>query len=193
MSNTLPIIQKELPAVQQIISTMEIVDSESLIHATTYLSQANKYLDSLVEEREKVTKPLNEALKAERARFKPVETSLNDVISILRAKMAIYQSNLVRAQQQAQAKVAAKVQSGYIKTETAVNKLEAMPVIEKEIATAEGLVQFAEVKKFEVISMKELPIEYHIPNEVDIRREMKLGNELPGVKYWTEQQPRNYR
>ena len=81
--------------------------------------------------------------------------------------------------------------------ETAISKLEALPVTEKEQSTSEGLVQFADVKCFEVINLAllthETGVEYILPNDTLIRKAMKEGRELPGVKYWTEKQPRNYR
>ena len=38
-----------------------------------------------------------------------------------------------------------------------------------------------------------LPIEYHLPDMVAVRKVMKEGKKLPGIRYWTEQRPRNTR
>lgn len=193
MSIELIKIEKELHPIAEQATTLEIVDDITLKTGVELLSKLNQYNDSMQEEKEKVTKPLNEALRAERLRFKPLESVYTLAIEAIRAKMTQYQSNLVRERLEAQNKLASKVTSGYMKPETAVSKLENLAVVEKEVATSNGLVQFAEVKKFEVVDMTLLPLKYHLPDEVAIRKEMKEGREIVGVKYWIEQQPRNYR
>ena len=189
----LTVIEKELSTIKKQTTTIAITDDITLKQAVSLLSILNKHLDALVEDRERITKPINASLKEIRAKYKPSSDALESLIASLRAKMTQYATEQAKALETAQNKIASKVSSGYLKPETAISKLEALPVTEKEQSTAEGLVQFADVKCFEVVSMQDLPIEFHIADEVAIRKEMKLGNELSGVRYWTEKQPRNYR
>ena len=62
----LTIIQKSLSPLAAEAKTLKIKDLGSLKMATEILSKLNKLNDRIREEKERVTKPLNEALKAER-------------------------------------------------------------------------------------------------------------------------------
>ena len=76
MNQELQITEKHISPIQAKVNDLAIVGSESLVIATEYLSQINKYLDVLTEEKEKLTKPLNATLKEIRARYKPSEEAL---------------------------------------------------------------------------------------------------------------------
>jgi hypothetical protein len=193
MKTQLTVIEKEISPIAVSAISLEIVDDTTLKQGVSLLSILNKYLDALVEDREKLTKPINESLKQIRAKYKQPSDALESLIASLRTKMTLYATEQAKALETAQNKIASKVSTGYLRPETAISKLEALPVTEKEQSTPEGLVQFADVKCFEVVSIKDLPIEYHTADEVAIRKEMKAGKELSGVRYWTEKQPRNYR
>lgn len=194
------ITTKELSITPRIIAPivavangLEIVDNVSMKVAVETLSEINKRLDFVVEWKEKKTKPLNEALKVIRAETKPIETELENAKENLRTKMTIFQTEQVRVQKEEQAKIADRVSHGTLKIETGVKKLSEIDVVEKEVATDAGLVQFAEVKCFEVTNLASVPVDYILPNEVAIRNAMKLGKEIAGVRYYVEMQPRNYR
>jgi hypothetical protein len=193
MKTQLTVIEKEISPIAVQATKLEIVDDATLKTATSLVSTLNKFLDSLIEDRERLTKPINESLKQIRAKYKPNSEALESLITGLTAKINKYGNDQAKLLATAQNKLASKVSSGYLRPETAISKLEALSVTPKEISTDEGLIQFADVKKFEVISMKDLPIEYHLVDETGIRKEMRLGKELPGVRYWTEKQARNYR
>jgi hypothetical protein len=144
-------------------------------------------------EKEKVTKPLNEALRAERARFKPLETLYNDAIGAIRAKMIKYQTELIRTQREAQEKIASKLASGYLKPETAVSKLEAIPEVSKEHATEAGLVQFREIQRLKVNDITKIAKEYFDLNEQRLLKALKDGTLVEGAEIEIIQTPVNYR
>lgn len=193
MTNDLTTIEKELHPIAQQATILEIVDDSTLKAGVELLSRLNQYNDSMQAEKEKVTKPLNEALKAERLRFKPLESVYNDAITIVRSKMTIYQSALVKAQQEAQNKLASKVSSGYMKPETAVTKLENLPTVEKEHATDVGLVQFREKKQLLITNQMLIPREYLMPDEDKIMKDLKDSKVISGCELETIQVPVNYR
>jgi hypothetical protein len=193
MTKELKVIEKELAPIATQAQSIEVTSEITLKEATSLVSILNKHLDSLIEDRERLTKPINESLKQIRLKYKPASEALESLIASLTAKINKYGNDQAKLLATAQAKLASKVSTGYMKPETAISKLEALPVTPKETSTSEGLIQFADVKKFEVVDITLLPMKYHTVDETAIRKEMRLGNELPGVKYWTEKQARNYR
>jgi hypothetical protein len=185
--------ENQISPVAEQASTLSIVDDTSLKLGVELLSRLNQFNDNITEEKEKVTTPLNQALKAERSRWKPLETLYNDAISTIRSKMVTYQTALVKAQQEAHTKLASKVSSGYMKPETAVNKIENLPAVEKEHATDAGIVQFREKKQLKIVDATQIPIEYRMIDENAILDAFKRGLSVPGCEIEIIQVPVNYR
>ncbi len=187
--------QKKVSALASQVESLEIVDATSMQSGVVILSNMNKYMDSVKEQKEKLTKPINESLKNIRAMFKPLETTYEIAIEALRGKMTKFQTESVAKARIEEQKIADRVGSGtgHLKIETAIKQIEKVETPEKEISTTSGLVQFVETKKFEVTNLAAVPVDYILPNEVAIRNAMKLGKEIPGVRYYTEMVPRNFR
>lgn len=160
--------------------------------AVSLLSQLNKYADNVQKKKEALTKPLNLALKNIRAMFKEVEEKYEEGIENLRMRMSVYQTSALKRQKEEEEKIAEKIAEGKISIEKAVEKLEDVNITEK-IETKDGDVKFITVNKFEVMDLTLLPIEYHVADEVKIRKAYNEGIQLPGVRYWEEQSVRNYR
>ncbi len=186
---------KELDKYVEQAQGLKIATPEDMVAATAFLSTLNKFNDKITGEKEKVTKPLNAALSAERARWKPLETKLGAAIDLVRRAMTTYQTAAVAAQKKQEDSIVNRVGEGRgkITAETAVRKLEDVVVPDGTVATDAGAVQFRSVKKFEVMDVTMLPKEYLLPNETMIREAMKQGKELPGVRYYEEQVPYNSR
>ncbi len=108
------IIDEIKPALTS-MAQIKIVDEKSMTGATEVLSQANKYLKDLIADKEKITKPINESLKAIRAKYKPIETQLEDIISNIRSSMTKYQTEQIRLQREEEEKIAERVAKGTLK------------------------------------------------------------------------------
>lgn len=188
-------LKKKVQTLADKVGSLEIKNAEDLKNAVSILSQMNQYADSVKEKKELLTKPLNEALKAARDMFKPIEETYDDAIQSLRSKMSAYQTEQVRIQKEEETKIANRIGEGKgkLKIEKAMKKMESVVVPSKEVASTQGLVQFREVKKFEVVDIKALPLEYLMPNEALIQKAMKEGKELKGVRYFIDLVPVNYR
>lgn len=192
---------KELEIIKEIqplafkAQSLEINNPESLKEATSILSRLNKLNDSVDEERSKVLRPLLEATKAERARWKPAEEYYKSAIEAIRLKMTQYQTNLVQENKAKEEAIASRIGEGKgsYKFETAVRKIENLPTIEKETATEEGLVQFREKKQLKVTDITLIPDLYWRINEELILNDLKNGLPVPGVEIEIIQVPVNYR
>lgn len=180
-----------LPDEAQVV--ISIKSQEDMTRATAILSTLNKYLDYLTEQKEKLTKPLNSALKEIRSRYKEPETKLENKINEIRRMMTEYQTRQIAIQQKKEAELAKKVEEGKLSIEKASERLNNLPSVPTNTVTNAGSVKFKPIKKFKVVSLAELPIEYHLANESAIRTAMLEGTELQGVQYYVEQVPYNSR
>lgn len=172
-----------------------IIDDKSLTQGVKMLSQLNKWNDQVMEEKEKLTKPLNATLKEIRGRYKPIEELLETAINSIRGKMITFQTERTNKQKEEEAKITDRIGEGKgkLKIETATKKLEDLGEVDTKFEGDNGSVKFKVDRKFEVVDLSKLPVEYHLADEVKIRKVMKAGIELEGVKYWDEQIPYNSR
>lgn len=190
------VVQKSISPIIKQAEELVITNPEELKASVEILTTLNQWNDQVTEDKEKLTKPLNATLKEIRGRYKPIEVELETAIDSVRGKMSTYQTKALKERQEAEAAIAERVGEGkgHLKIETAVKQIEGLdPVDNRVVGIDDGAVAFVEVKKFEVTDLALLPIEYHLADEGKIRFVMKEGMELPGVKYWTEQSPRNFR
>lgn len=190
------VIEKSLTPVIKQAEELKITNSEELKASVELLTTLNQWNDRVTEDKEKLTKPLNATLKEIRGRYKPLEEQLETAITSVRSQMTSYQTQALKDRQDAEMKIAERVGEGkgHLKIETAVKQIEGLEAVESSVVGVDdGAVAFVEVKKFEVVDLSLLPLEYHLSNESKIRFVMKEGTELPGVRYWTEQSPRNFR
>lgn len=185
MTKELILIKKEIPK----IKVPTIKNTSDLTSAVETLSRANKHLDNLTTEKEKLTKPLNQTLKEIRTRYKPLEEQLDFIITSIRQKITIYQTGVENKRLEKENKITQDVIEGKIDLERAVNKMSSIATIEK-IETESGSLKFKTVRKFKVVDIKKVPYEYLLLNETLVRQ---TEDKIPGIEYWNEQIPINHR
>lgn len=188
-------ILKEIEPIAKQAETLEITNNESLKEATSLLSRLNKYNDDIIEEMERITVPAREIIKREQSRWKPAMTYYKTGIEAIRLKMKTYQTNLVNSQQQDKQRIASRIGEGkgHLKVETAIKQLETLPIIEKETATEEGLVQFREKKQLKITNLSTIPDLYWHVSEDMLLEDLKKGFIIPGAEIEIIQVPVNYR
>lgn len=184
--NSIEIIKESAPIIKQ-VQALSINTSQDLIPATDLLSKINKYADLLKKDRLSLTAPLEESLSLIRAKYTPTEKLLKEAVAHIKELMGSFQTEQLRIQREAEAKIVAKVESGYIKPETAISKMEAVEQVDNKVASEAGSVNFREEKDFEVVDISKVPEKYLLPNMVELRIAMKAGLEIPGCKYFTKQ------
>lgn len=188
-------VEKEVSPIASEAFNMQIKNEEDKAKASEVLSRLNKWNDSVVKNREKITKPLNQALKEVRAGYKPLETMLEDAIKVVKGKIGEYQTHALEALKGEQERISGRVGSGsgYLKVDTAVRQIEGLDKPLQSVVTDNGEVKFRTVKKFEVIDVRLLPVNYLLADEVKIRKAMLEGVLVEGVRYWEEQSVVNSR
>jgi len=194
-TTTIEIVNKESAPLIKEGQSFKITSPEDMSKSAELLSRCNRYLDSLTLEKEKVTKPLNEALKEVRGRYKPVETALTSTIAALRSEQSRYQTEQVRIQREAEAKIAARVKEGKgnLKIETAVKKLAEVDRPEVVVATESGALKFRTSQVLKVVDLAKIPKSYFDLNESRLTKDLKAGKTIPGAELEEVQTPVNYR
>jgi len=189
------VIEKEMaPIVKQAIS-MKIANPNDMTEATEVLSKLNIFSDRMQEEKERITKPANEILKAERSRWKPLETMYDNATTHLRSLISAYQTEQVRKQREEEAKIAARVGEGKgkLKIETAVRKMGEVDAPLEKVSTESGMLKFREDKKLKITDAAKIPREYLVVDEKKVLEALKAGIEVKGAEIELIQVPINFR
>ena len=181
-------IKARVTRMEGAVLALRINNEKTLNEAVKILSGIKDVARQVKEKKEEITKPLNAALVAARALFRPMEAQCEEAERQVKHDIVVYNVELEAARTLKEAELAARVEAGTLKVETAAKKLEAVPTAITHHEAEKGEITIRKVKKFKVVDLSKLPIEYHLPDETAIRRIMNAGTELPGVEYWLEDQ-----
>lgn len=189
------VLEREISPIVESARGLEIVDADGMGVGVEMLSRLNQFNDRVVEEKEKITKPLNEALKVERARWKPIETVVLEAIAVVRGKMSQYQTAEVLRAREEEKRIAERVGEGKgkFKVETAVRKLGEIEVAEEKVVSGSGMVKFREDKVLVVVDEKLIPREYLVVDEKAVRGALLEGKKVPGAVLEVKMVPLNFR
>ena len=157
------------------------------------LSLLNKELKRITAHKEEKTKPINAALKAIRADYKPFEEQLESAIALERKCISVYQTEQKRIADAEAKKIDDRIGEGKGKftMATAARKSGEIERPEEVVKTNVGQVSFKTVRKFELVDIKLVPHEYLEVNETLVRSALKENKELPGFRYFDEEVPIN--
>ncbi len=192
---SLEIITNEVSPVVKDAQDVKIENAKDMERATFMLSRLNQMNDKVVEEREKVTVPLNQALKAERGRWKPIETILGGAIDHVRGVMGAYQTRMVNEQREEEARIAARVGEGKgkLKVETAIRQMDEVEKPAERVETNAGVVKFRTDKVLKIVDETLIPHEYYDLNEKRVLDALKEDKDVPGTVIEEIQVPINHR
>lgn len=170
------------------IAELVISDQKGLEDATDILARIKQMAKIIKERKEKITKPLNDALRSARELFAPFEQRTDEAERVVKGKILTYQQEVNRKAAEEEAKIAKKVEEGKIKFETGAKKIEQIERVENKVEGKKGFVQMRKIKKFEITDAGKLPRKYLVPDMVAIREDaVKNGIEIPGVRVYEEE------
>lgn len=200
MTKELAIAKKTLPIVEE-AKKVVIKNDKDMTKATEILSRLNKAADAADAEKNKVMRPLLDAVNAERGRWKPLETELKAGIDHIRKVMTVYRTEQKKTADEEAARIEARVGSGKgkLKAETAIAKMADIEQPEENIIADSGMVKFRTVNVFEIEDIGQI-LDATGLQFIDVSLKMraveealKRGEKIPGIKYSTEERPVNSR
>jgi len=189
------IVKKQAEEVSDQVLSLKITDEKTMTEATELLSRISKQADAITTEKEKVTKPINAALLAERKRWKPMEDSLKKAGEYLRKQMSVYQTAMLKAADAEKEKIAARVGvgKGNFKIETAAAKMNQVIVPEAKVSGVSGSVSFTDDYDITVVNAQEVPAKFLEVKISDIKKALKAGETVPGITFEMIKVPINRR
>lgn len=178
----LQIVKQNTAKAMSAAEALVVAKDEDLATATELLTKINLAGDMIKKRKEEITKPLNEALKSARDLFRPLEDAQQTAKGIVAQKMVDYKRVVDEARRKEQERLAARVEKGTMKMETAQRKMDEIPEEQKSVKTEVGTVSFKEVPVPVIVDVTKIPREYLVPDMVAINKAVKAGIEIPGIK-----------
>lgn len=166
-----------------------IADDPSYDKAVEKLAQVKTYIKDIEKQRKKITDPLNTAMKETNALFKPTREKLEKTRDLLAGGILDYRREQERIEAEKQAELEAKVESGEMDFDDALDATMDAPQLEKTQTTKWGNTTVRTIRDIEVVDLTQIPKEYFELNISRLRADV-LGNksagiegkEIPGVK-----------
>ena len=195
MTNQNEKIAEESQQLSTVAKSLVIDSAETMQSGTELLSQTNKMLDRIKEQKETVLKPLREAQKAENARWKPMEDELKPIVADLRKKLGDYQRIELERKEAEEAKIAARMKpgKGNLKADTAIRKMGDIDGPEEKIKTESGGLSFRKKQVLKITSREMIPKKFWIVDEDSVFVSLKEGTKVPGAALDFEMVPVNKR
>ena len=186
----LAIIQKNVSSASGAAQALIIKDQKGLEKAIDVLSKIKSIGKQIKERMEAPVKRAYQAykdIKAEQEKtFGAMLSSYEEAEQIAKGKILDYQQEVDRAAREAEEKLAARVERGTMRPETASKKMEDIERVDTTVQSKGGAVQFRTVQRFEIIDKAKLPMEYLTPDLPAIRGALFQGIKLEGVRYYEE-------
>ena len=187
---------KELVAAQQGLSkaaqyatAIVIKEDKDLKTAAVALEKIKNYGDVVKAEKEKITKPANEVLKAARDFFNPIEKIWRDAEGIIRNKMGEYQTKKEIEARKQEVKIEKQFEAGKITSEKAAEKLEDVKPV-NTVEAKETTLKFVTHREMEITDINLIPDEYWEVDMVKLRKAViGAGLQVQGTKVVETKRP----
>ena len=176
----------ELTKVEKYNDSLAVTSQESYEAALKEGQEINHILKTITDRKEQITKPLNAALKSARELFKPLEERAEIAIQIIKNKMLAWTHEETRKAEEAKQKLAARVDKGTMRADTAVRKMDEIIAPEKTVVIESGSATTVVRKAYRVVDKTKIPLEFMEPDMVRIKQEFRAGRPVDGVEEYEE-------
>jgi len=133
-------------------------------------------LENLVkEEKEKYTHPAQQIINEARAKYLPYEKMCTEAEKQLKAKTGIYMTAVAYARRLKEEAIAKRAETGNIKEETAVRKMEELGEEQKSVSTGNSQIQRKMIRTAFIMDREKVPHEYWDLNESRAKKAALAG------------------
>ena len=154
-----------------IIIPQKITTITQLEEAQALRTELKKQLKAVTDEKDKVSRPLLDAISAERARFAPYIKKYEDAILKISQLLSEYQTEQLKLQKQKEEKI---LSDGRLKTETVITRL-------AEVAQPDTK-GFRKQQVLKVTDITKIPQKYFHLDESQLLADLKAGEKVEGAE-----------
>lgn len=173
-------IKSQVSVVQLKANALNIENQMDADVATELLHNVKQAQKALDEKKTGITRPLMQSLSQIRELFKPLESNLADATSIIKSKILAWTIEEQDKKDKEQARIAARVEKGTMRADTAASKLET-------ISKDEPRTNMRTLKKVRIVDDTVIPREWLVPDMIRITEAvLRQGLVIPGIECYEE-------
>ena len=180
-------IKAQVTKLENQANQVVISNQDDYVKGVDLVSKLKETGNLIKEKKESITKPLNEALKNARSLFAPIEMQFDNAERIVKSKLLEYKQKKDTEARAEEARIAARVEKGTLKLETAERKIQEVERVDTTTRGNRGEVQTRKIKKVRIVNEASIPREYLIPDMVKIRKDALAGIVINGTEVYEEE------
>lgn len=180
------IVQEKVKGMQQMLASTPITNDDELKVASDRISNVKKLLAYIKGEKDKLVKPAKAIIAEAGEKYDPFIKECQNAEVVLKERAKKYLDAKDAAASKEEARIAARVEKGTLRTDTAIEKMENIERPQTTTRTPDSGIKRS-IRKVAVIEQPDLvPDEFWVIDEVRVRREAlereKSGlPQIPGV------------
>ncbi len=186
-TNEIAVVREKVKGMQAMIDASPVTNDAELAAVTDHIRNIKALAKIIKEKKDKFVAPAKAIVLEAKAAFDPLLKECEDAEAILKGRASKYMLAVEDERRKEEAKIAARVEKGTLRPETAIKKMEALPDTPKTVRTDTGSgLRMSKRKVARITDPSLIPDEFWVVDEVRVRREAlereKYGKEpIPGV------------
>lgn len=187
MSEELTIYKTQLTSVTTAAEGLVIASEEDVAKGADILHNLKQIETAVMDRKEEITRPLMASLASTRELFKPFETAFDAAKKTIKKKILDYQVAEQNRIDEERARIAARVEKGTMRADTAVKKMESVTDVKTSTSGSVGKVAMRTLTKVRITDETLIPRMYLVPDMGKITTAILQGGvEIPGAEKYTE-------
>ena len=183
------VYKKEVADIKTQASALVIHSQEDMDKSADLLLRIKKANKMITARKEEMTRPLMTSLSSIRDFFKPLELGFADAEKQVKAVQLAYVVEEDARVEKEKARIAARVEKGTMRADTAVGKLDDLGDAPKSGTGELGRVSTRTVRKVRIVDEFSIPREYLVPDLAKITKAILQENAVvAGVEVYEEKQ-----
>jgi hypothetical protein len=187
-SKDLIVVREKIKGMQAMLDSTQVTTDAELDGVADKIKSVKTLAKAIKQMKEKFTEPAKAIIAQAKEMYDaPLKQCLN-AEEVLKSRANKYMSEKEAKRIEEERKIAARVEKGTMRTDTAMKKIEALPEVKNTISTNQGSKLRMVKRSVAVIENPDLiPEEFWVIDEVRVRKEALARNasnmpQIPGVK-----------
>lgn len=132
------IVREQIAGMKEMIDSTVVTNGKELEEISDKIKKVKFLLKIVKDKKEKYVEPAKQIISEARETYDPMIKECENAEEVLKQKAKVYMLDVEKKEKEAQDKIAARVEKGTLKPETAMRKLEAMPEAPKTVRSDTG-------------------------------------------------------
>jgi hypothetical protein len=183
---SIAIVEEKIRGMSAMVDGTQVTNDDEFAAVADRIKEVKTLAKYIKQEKEKFTAPAKAIIEEANTRFNPYIKECDNAAQTLEERAKKYYADKEKKIEADKLKIAARVEKGTLKAETAIKKLETLPEQQKTVRTDKSALRMSKVAVAKIVEPEKIPDEYWVIDEVKVRREAlarhKAGEQgIPGV------------